>query len=33
MNIEAILDIILQILTVLEVIGRIFGIDFSFGGA
>ncbi len=31
-NIESILDIILQILNVLEAIGRLFGIDFNFGG-
>ena len=33
-NIEAILDIILMILNVIEVLGRVFGIDFSswFGG-
>jgi len=33
-NIEAILDIILMIINVLEALGRLFGIDFSgwFGG-
>ena len=33
MNIEAVLDVILQILSILEVISRVFGIAFDFGGA
>lgn len=31
-NIESILDIILQILSVIEAIGRVFGINFDFFG-